>query len=617
MYTLTSTEIKNGVLCTDLCIHNLRKEANEYNKQLRDKSTQVQQFMKEINNYTPHDIKYKWNGYNITIQKCSNYIIQIDNTSYSFLAIAINASRNILALIVENDGASVRGREDNLLLIFKNNKKVAEIPSVSKEVAVHDNHIYYIGESIDASRAYHHYSTLYSYSLYGNVTQSIFVHKNPSHMLHLASDLIGMPYLAITTYNKNPEVYSIFPSIKKSMNSYYIGNETEYACIVHRKPVNHMIASNDSYVIYIKKGVSTLTKDGKKLLEVLGWIDPLKTGFDDFLVRPIERPAFLYSSLSTSSMKSPSYLQIEQEKYRVPIITVSAKGNQVDNTLIVFYGAYGLRTRTTYPLQYWAPLLSRGWRICFVLARGGGDNGSSWAAEGRSSYHKNTINDVIDSINYIKEKYKCVWERTAIYARSAGGIPAGIVTLMGLVGMSFMEHPFVDVVATMGNPALPLTAVEYGEFGNPAKVDLREVSPMDCVKCVGPAWNGKKTRVLLRTGERDTQVYPYEPLKFAKRLRNLGHAVLLDSEEREGHFYGSEAWLEARAKDLVLLDSWADEEKISGRDIKMAMTHRNKTARRNKNKNKNSQRNKDMEGGKRRKSRKASRRTRRRVGRKH
>jgi protease II len=272
--------------------------------------------------------------------------------------------------------------------------------------------------------------------------------------------------------------------------------------------------------------------------------------------------------------------------------------------------------------------LSRGWRICFVLARGGGDNGIRWAAEGRNSYHKLTIKDVVNSINYIKEKYKCAWERTAIYARSAGGIPAGVVTLMGLVGISFMEHPFVDVVATMGNPALPLTAVEYGEFGNPAKVDLREVSPMDCVKCISPAWVAPdcfachatpiKTRVLLRTGERDTQVYPYEPLKFAERSRHLGHEVVLASEEREGHFYGGEAWLKTRAKDLVLLDSWASGEKISRRDIKMAKTHRNKTARRNKNKNsmRNKNKSKNMEGGK-RKSRKASRRTRRRVGRKH
>jgi hypothetical protein len=172
----------------------------------------------------------------------------------------------------------------------------------------------------------------------------------------------------------------------------------------------------------------------------------------------------------------------------------------------------------------------------------------------------------------------------------------------------------------MSNPALPLTAIEYGEFGNPAmrgvKEKMVEVSPMDCIECVSPA-GSPKTRVLMRTGERDTQVYPYEPLKFAGRLRELGHEVFLASEKGEGHFYGGKVWLEGRARDLVLLNSWADGEKISVRDIKMAKTQRNKNSRRNKNKNKNSQRNKDMEGGKRRKSRKASRRTRRRVGRKH
>jgi hypothetical protein len=647
MYRLTSTEIRDGVLCTDLCIRHLRKENDEMPRLFPEK---VAQFKKELESNTPRPIEYTWNGYAVTIQKGSAYSILINNISYSFSTISINSDGSILALIMDDESARNSGKENNTLIIFKDNKKLIEIPSVSKEVIAYEDRVFYIGEY---NKGFHHYSTLFEYitSSDSSFGRAIFHRQDPSQTLHLASDQKGDPYLIASTYDKVPIVYRIkvrtpHSSIQHSSTGYYIGNETDYATIVNKKPSQHTIASNDEYVIEIVRGVSILKYKGRKLLEVLGWIDPLKTGFErdcrtpipgckdplktgfgrDFLVRPIDRPAYLYSKGPSNRNTS---LSIVQESYKVPIITVADKKSSAEKTLIVFYGAYGLRTRTVHPYQYWAPLLHRGWRISFVLARGGGDNGAEWAAEGRKSYHKATVDDAVNAIKWIQEHYKCGWERTAIYARSAGGIPAGVVTLMGLVGISFMEHPFVDVVETMNNPALPLTAVEYGEFGNPAvrevKEKMMEVSPMDCIRCVSPAWvtphttqikndNGKKTKVLLRTGERDTQVYPYEPLKFAARLRGLDHEVFLASEAGEGHFYGGEAWLEARARDLVILDSWANGEKISGRGIKMAKTHRNKNSQRNKNKN--SKRNKNMEGGK-RKSRKASRRTRRRVGRKH
>jgi hypothetical protein len=659
MYKLTSTEIKEGVLCTDLCTRHLRKENDELPRLPLE---EVTQFKKELAIHTPSTIEYEWNGYVITITKGSSYSILINNVSYSFSSISMNFQEKLLAFITDDDSSKNAGKENNILVIFKDNKKLIEIPSVAKEVVVFSNRVFYIGEY---NEGYHHYTTLYEYIVTSDTSphkksKAIFHRQHPSETLHLASDQENRPYLAISTYDNFSIVYrieigAINSSLYKAHDAYYIGNETDYASIIHVKPSSYAIASNGDYVIEMVKGVSILKYKNKKLLEILGWIDPLKTGFkrdclttipdckdplktgfkrdcfttipdckdplktgfQDFLVRPIDRPAYLYSK--GPSNRNP-LVSIFKENHSVSIITVSNKGNSIEKTLIVFYGSYGLRTRTIHPYQYWAPLLSRGWRICFVLTRGGGDNGAAWAMKGRKSYHNTTIDDVVNSIKLIQRTYKCLWEKTAIYARSAGGIPAGVVTLMGLVGISFMEHPFVDVIETMSNPALPLTSIEYGEFGNPAmrevKKKMMEVSPMDCLKCVSPA-GSVKTRVLMRTGERDTQVYPYEPLKFVGRLRELGHEVFLASEKNEGHFYGGDAWLEARARDLVLLNSWADGEKISRRDIKMAKTHRNKNSRRNKNSMRNKNKNKNMDGGKRRKSRKASRRTRRRVGRKH
>ena len=623
--SLTSGEIYKGILCTPSCIKSLRKENTKFNKYIADNipTSRVSEFKQDLLKYRPNPIQYKYKGREISISNNTSYSINVNNTNTSFSNLIITESGNI-ALICEDN----TGRENNILHIHRPNSSHTQIQSVSKELVVSkdENLIYYIG----ASNKYHHYDTVYctTFDKINMKPSILFKRINPKHTLHLASDIYGIPYLILTTYDSKPEIYDIIENgnqlIHRQKGVYYVGEASDFASVIHNKPTNFLIGSNDEYSIFMKGGVSILQRNGQELHKVLGWIDPLKTGYSNqFLVRPVDRPAYLFPG-----KPSKKYTDIDVSYIHagdVPIICVNKPSSRIpDKTLIVFYGAYGLRTRTVNPYMYWAPLLSNGWRICFVLARGGGDNGFAWAAAGRTSYHKTTIEDVENSINLIYHKYRCAWERTAIYARSAGGIPAGIVTLKGLVGISFMEHPFVDIIETMGNPALPLTAVEYGEFGNPAVgINLTEISPMNCLKCVSvPAEFRPHSRILLRTGEDDTQVYPYEPLKFGMRLRELGFGeVLLGSKRGEGHFYSEDNWINSRAADLALLDYWASNgsgQKISSRDIKMALTHRNKNARRNKNKNshRNKNKSKNMDGGK-RKTRRARRATRRRVARKH
>jgi hypothetical protein len=622
-YKLTSTEIKEGKLCTQLCSYRLRKENDNYTKYTKKNISleTIHIFEDELRKYIPRDIYYKWYDYHITIKGGSSYSINICDSDYTFSNIVCDPANNIVAFITESSSS----REDNVLLIFKNNKQIANIPSVSKELAISENDtlIYYVSEN--SKSGYHHYNSLYSTSYDKYIHNTLlYTKRNTAETLHLSCDANNKPYFIKTTYDDNVEVIELNANEldKNSTSKYYTGEALDYTSIIHFKPTNYLLGANPRYHIYIEKGVSRLydVYNKKDLLKTIGWIDPVRTGYHHFLIRPIDSSPYLYTPNRThKSNKNTSLSYITEYAGKVPIITLNdAAHTHPEKTLIVFYGAYGLRTRIAYPYIYWAPLLKRGWRICFVLARGGGDNGDDWAMAGRNTYHKSTINDVINAINFIKDTYNTTWSKTAIYSRSAGGIPAGIVTLMGLVGISFMEHPFVDIVETMGNPALPLTAVEYGEFGNPAGVNLSEISPINCMSCIGKFPALQRPKVLLRTGEEDTQVYAYEPLKFAERLRDLEFSeVLLGSEKGEGHFYGADVWLKTRARDLALLDYWASAEKISSRDIKMALTHRNKNSRRNKNSQRNKNKSKNMEGGKRRTRRKASRRTRRKVGRKH
>jgi oligopeptidase B len=58
---------------------------------------------------------------------------------------------------------------------------------------------------------------------------------------------------------------------------------------------------------------------------------------------------------------------------------------------------------------------------------------------------------------------------TAIEGRSAGGLLLGAVLNMrpDLFTVVLASAPYVDVLASMGDPTIPLVATDWAEFGNP------------------------------------------------------------------------------------------------------------------------------------------------------
>ena len=129
--------------------------------------------------------------------------------------------------------------------------------------------------------------------------------------------------------------------------------------------------------------------------------------------------------------------------------------------------------------------------------------------------------------------------------------------------MIYGEVPYLDVLQTTTNPALPLTAMEYDEFGDPARrlEDLAfwvKWSPVTNV----PDGGIPPLKVLCRTAINDTQVFAYEPMKWIRALRGkkgvsqVSNPKLLGLATSEGHFYSRDAALQARAEDCALLDNW-------------------------------------------------------------
>ena len=115
-------------------------------------------------------------------------------------------------------------------------------------------------------------------------------------------------------------------------------------------------------------------------------------------------------------------------------------------------------------------LLDRGFIHAIAHIRGGREKGDRWYKAGRLLRKRNTFTDFIAATEtLIARSYA---DRQAVFAQggSAGGLVMGVIANLrpelyaGLVA----EVPFVDVVTTMSDPSLPLTTLEYEEWGNPA-----------------------------------------------------------------------------------------------------------------------------------------------------
>jgi oligopeptidase B len=186
--------------------------------------------------------------------------------------------------------------------------------------------------------------------------------------------------------------------------------------------------------------------------------------------------------------------------------------------VIVGYGAYGLSMRPTFTPSVFS-LLDRGFIHAVAHVRGGREKGDRWYTQGRLLTKRNTFTDFIAATEIlIAQGYA---DPQAVFAQgsSAGGLVMGTVANLrpdlytGIVA----EVPFVDVVTTMSDPSIPLTTLEYEEWGNPANKReydyMLSYSPYDNVTQKGyPA-------MFVTAGLYDSQVSYAEPAKWVARLR--------------------------------------------------------------------------------------------------
>ncbi|HET9125787.1 MAG TPA: prolyl oligopeptidase family serine peptidase [Solirubrobacteraceae bacterium] len=204
----------------------------------------------------------------------------------------------------------------------------------------------------------------------------------------------------------------------------------------------------------------------------------------------------------------------------IPATIIRHRDTPLDGTapaLIDGYGSYEI----VYDPQFdetLPSLLDRGIVHVEAHVRGGGEGGRRWWLDGRLEHKQNTFSDLIAVAEGLGE----LVDRTRIATRgaSAGGLLQGAVLSQRpeLWRAMIAMVPFVDVVTTMLDETLPLTAAERDEWGDPRRADdfrwMLAYSPYDNI----PQAGGRPD--LLVTGAvHDPRVGVHEPAKWVQALR--------------------------------------------------------------------------------------------------
>jgi oligopeptidase B len=227
----------------------------------------------------------------------------------------------------------------------------------------------------------------------------------------------------------------------------------------------------------------------------------------------------------------------------VPVTVVRRRDTPLDGTapcLLYGYGAYEAVDEPAFDVGL-PSLLDRGLVFAHAHVRGGGELGKRWWRDGSMARKQNTFSDLVAVADGLATG---LVDGGAIVARglSAGGLLMGAAYSQapqrwrGVVA----EVPFVDVVTTMLDESIPLTAQEWEEWGDPRRPAdfgwMLAYSPYDNVP------DAKLRPRLLVTGAlHDPRVMYWEPAKWVGRLRTTGStddAVLLRMELGAGAHVG-------------------------------------------------------------------------------
>ena len=206
---------------------------------------------------------------------------------------------------------------------------------------------------------------------------------------------------------------------------------------------------------------------------------------------------------------------------QIPISLLMRRDAVIDGSAPLYlygYGSYGLTMEASFSISALS-LVERGFIFAIAHIRGGMEMGWDWYENGKLLNKRNTFNDFVDCAEHLVAEGYTSRGRIAAVGGSAGGMLMGVVAneRPDLFGCMVAHVPFVDVLNTMLDDTLPLTTMEYNEWGNPNESEyyryIRSYSPYDNVT------EQDYPPLLVTAGISDPRVTYWEPAKWVAKLR--------------------------------------------------------------------------------------------------
>jgi oligopeptidase B len=246
---------------------------------------------------------------------------------------------------------------------------------------------------------------------------------------------------------------------------------------------------------------------------------------------------------------------------RIPVSLVSRRLDEPRMprpTLLYGYGSYEASIDPGFSVPRLS-LLDRGVVFAIAHVRGGGELGRQWYEQGKTLSKKNTFTDFVAVADELIRSGRTSAELMVAQGGSAGGLLMGAVANMApdrFAGI-LAQVPFVDALTSILDPDLPLTVIEWDEWGDP----LHDADVYAYMKSYSPYENVRSDvtypPILAVTSLNDTRVLYVEPAKWTARLRQVGAPVLLLTEMTAGHGGVSgryERWKEVAEEYAWVLD---------------------------------------------------------------
>ena len=243
---------------------------------------------------------------------------------------------------------------------------------------------------------------------------------------------------------------------------------------------------------------------------------------------------------------------------RIPVSLVFKKSLITEGvpapTLLYGYGSYESSVDPYFSIARLS-LLDRGMVFAIAHVRGGGELGRTWYDDGKMLAKKNSFTDFVAVARHLIDTGVTTPQQLVAEGGSAGGLLMGAVVNLApeLFAGILAGVPFVDALTSILDADLPLTVIEWDEWGDPlhnAEVYeyMRSYTPYENVRT-----DAAYPPILATTSLNDTRVLYVEPAKWVAKLREVGAPALLKTEMSAGHGGVSgryEAWRE-RAFELA------------------------------------------------------------------